>query len=479
MKTINTSLGYPLHERKDFWEIDLSDLKIFTGLSVLAKIIGEHIIDEFERSPGDIAFLYKINSNINPEFVKMKILYLQVYARAGVLSDLPNFRETFLHQLVSIFGTIQRLKWRKEIYPENDELVSGQEKSVARALIFPFHHVDKNKEIDYQFILERVDSASETDNSFLRLTIETHQKGMPDTKTFSSILVDDLATRVYIAGSTKISASIRDNILNACYRGLDYYSEENRIYNNLFEQLANTILGRLETITFSWNEEFSDFIQKELPENNLILFKKLFLALEAKSICNILHCGGTVKVNLRNCYFTLYVSQLGRALNININMPRKIFHLNHYLKRMPKLNSLASQNNHALDFSNTKIFLIHHITSEVLGFIEALRKLGVHSIDVMFVKYSGIIPSAYLDALLESPIDFLFMAGLEKKTSGKTKDYYSIAEYFSSAAEFMELNKILKEERLSYFEAMKLVAGHLFFKCCMQAEAQREKSSPH
>lgn len=466
-------MGYSLQHTEEGWEIDLSNLKIFTGLSVLAKIIGEHLIDEVEQSPGDISFLYKINSNINPELIEMKIFFIQVYARAGVIYDGQQFREVFLNQLITVFGTLQRAKWRREIYPEKDNTTNSE--PISKALVFHFSCDINGKNNGNRFILEKERSLSNENKFFFRLTIETYNKEVIDLKNIPNIIVEDLATRVYIAGSTKIASSIRDNILNACSRGIDYYSEENRIYSRLFEQLEKTLLGRLELINFSWNEFFSNYIQNEPPENSLGIFKKIFLALEAGSVCNILHHGGTIKVILHNCFFSLYLSQIGRALNISINIHRKIFHLNYYLKRMPRLASTADQMGHNLNLSNTKIFLIHHITSEIIGFIEALKRLNAKSIDVMFVKYSGIIPPAYLDTLLESSTDYLFMAGLEKKTFGKVTDYYTIANYFSDTSHLVELNQILEKKKLTYFDAMKKVSGHLFLTCCIQAKKQEKK----
>jgi len=475
LKKIITSLGYPLQQTEEGWEVDLSELKIFTGLSVLAKIIGEHIIDEAERSPGDVSFLYKINSNINPELVEMNIHHVQVYARAGVMHGIRKFRDVFINQLITVFGTLQRRKWRREIYPEAS--YCREEKSVqfSKALVFPFFHDHDNIENNNRFILEKVKNSVSGKSFFFRLTIETFEKEIIDLNAIPNVVVDDLLTRVYIAGSSKIARSVRDNIANACSRGLDYYSEENRTYSRLFEQLENTHLGRLEFINFSWDENFANYIRKELPGNSLPIFKKIFLSLEAYSICNILHHGGTVKVLLHNCFFSLYLSQLGRSLNIGINLPRKMFHMDDYLKRMPILSSIAEQMDHHFHFSNTKIFLIHHITSEIIGFIEALKKLNVHSIDVMFVKYSGIIPPRYLDTLLETDSNFLFMAGLEKKTSDKVTDYYTIAEYFSDTSGLSGLDQVLKSKKLPYFEAMKMVSGHLFLKCCLEAKKQGKK----
>ena len=170
MSVIQTSLGYPLIKSEDTWEIDLSELEIFTGLSVLSKIIGEHIIEQVENNPGDVSFLYKINPNINPELIKMNILYIQVYAKAGVLRDILNFKSEFHEQIITIFGTFQRPSWRRIIHPA-DENGADASDLPSKALIFPFNHVSANDHVDYQFILERVESQKNQGELFFRLSI--------------------------------------------------------------------------------------------------------------------------------------------------------------------------------------------------------------------------------------------------------------------------------------------------------------------
>lgn len=475
MKEIVTSLGYPLRQIKEGWELDLSEMKIYSGLSVLAKVIGEHIMDEAERSSGDVSFCYKVSSNINPELVAMRIHYIQVHARAGVLRDCQEYREDFIRQLITVFGTLQRQKWRIEIFPEENHQKAKADIPISKALVFNFIHEFCDVENRKRFILEKSNNNNAEASFFFRLTIEKIEQETTDLKNIPNVVVDDLATRAYIAGSSKIAGSIREHIVNACSRGLDYYSEENRIYSRLFEQLQNAHLDRLEFINFSWDDCFSKYIQQTEPKKGASALKTIFLALEAYSICEILCNGGAVKVILHECYFTLYLTQLGRSLNISINLPRKIFHMDAYLKRMPMLASIASQTRHNYDFSDTKIFLVHHITSEIIGFIEALRKLKAYSIDVMFVKYSGIIPPVYLDTLLEADSSFLFMAGLEKKTSGKMTDYWTIAGDFSDTAELTDLKLFADHQKLSYFEAMKLVSIHLFLRCCLAAQKQKKK----
>jgi hypothetical protein len=469
-----TSLGFPLTQSEAGWEIDLSTLKVFSGLSALSRIIGEQIIEQVENNPGDVSFLYKVNPGINPELVALEIHYVQVYSRAGVLADILSFKEEFQDQLIDIFGTLQRQNWREQLHPP--ESLSAENATGAsptsKALVFPFHHVSANDAIDYQFILERVESHNQGGKYFLRLSVELPQKASLDLKGIPHSIVSDLNRRVYIAGSTKIAGSFRDGILRACFSGLKSYAEENRSYSQFFEQLANTKLGRMSRINFMWDEEFIPFIQQESPQASQLFFKKLLISLESEAICDILKKGGAVKIELSGLYFTLYLSQLSRVINVSINQSRTVFHLNHYLKRMPELESLVD---HEVDFSGTDIFLVHHITSEVLALIGALEKLNVESLNVLFVKYGGVVPTSYLDALLENTSDSLFTAGLSRKMTVNNKDYYTLAEYLSDNSSLGQLSDRLEEQKLNFFDAMNLAAMHIFLKFCLSAVEKKRK----
>lgn len=475
MNVPETSLGLPLTQTEVGWEIDLSRLHVFSGLSVLSQIIGEKILEQVENNPGDISFLSKINPNINPELIALEIHYVQFHSRAGVLVDIVTFKEAFQNHLIDIFGTLQRSNWREQLHPsayaqEADNAPAAP--SASKALVFPFQHVCDIETVAYQFILERVEIYNQKGKFFLRLSVESPQKASLGLNVIPHTIVNDLKERVYIAGSTKIAQSIRDGILNACFIGLKSYSEENRSYSHIFEQLSHTKLGRIERINFVWNDAFIPLIQQEAPEISQLFFKKFLISLEAGAVCDILKKGGTVKLKLSGLFFTLYLSQLSRVINVGINVPRITFHLNHYLKRMPELESLT---NHDVDFSGMDIFLIHHITSEVLALISALKELNVEQLNVLFVKYGGVVPSSYLDALLENTSESLFTACLFRKTTVDNKDYYTLAEYLNDISALSQLNEELEERKLNFFDAMNLTAMHIFLKFCLNAMEKNKK----
>ena len=458
MKTIETSLGFPLLQTNKDWEIHLEELRLFTGLSVLAKILADQILDHMETQMGDVSFLYKINPNINPELLEMQIVAIQVYARSGVLDDVLFNKDEFHYQFRTIFGTFQRPKWAKRIHPE----FYGEDPRAVEScpLVFPFLLSTGNKK-DFRFILERVENSRYTGKFFLRLTIENEDRIIPVLPD-GSMIVDDLDLRVYIAGTTKLSESISDKILTASNKGLLSYSEDNAPYSTLFEQLHKTHLEKVDQINFYWNRNFSEMVQDLTKEDQVTLFKKIFLSLEDEAVCRLLQDGETIRLELGIIFVNLYLTRLTRVLNFSLGQDKKSFTLDYYLKRMPALEKIGNSVGHNLDYANTRIFLIHHITSEIIALIEAFRRLNVDALDVMFVKYAGVIPSAYLDVLLDVPDKNFFMAGLMRHINENNREYFTPAKYYTDISSHTHLHSYLAEKRLSFLDAMKYLACYFF-----------------
>jgi hypothetical protein len=473
MNQLQTSLGFQLILKDNVWEIDLTHLRIFTGLSVLARIIGDQVIDHVDNSTGDVSFIYKINMNINPELLEMQVNYIQIYAKSGVLDNIILYKDEFHDHLRSVFGTFQRPIWGSKIHPE----FYGEDsrKVSPLPLVFPFHRVSETEEVDYQFILERGENQKNPGKFFFRLTIESPDDSSVKNNSKPHLVVDDLKTRVYIAGSTKMAESLGEKIQSGCKKGMESYSEENLVYGHLFEQLGKTKIGEIDLINFYWEKEFSNFILNTNRYDRLVVFKRLFLSLEDNVICDHLELGETIQIKLGKFKINVYLTRLSRVLNFSINLERKHIGLDYYLHRMPILEQIAKKENSKLDFSNTRIFLIHHITSEILALIEVFRKLNVDEQNIMFVKYGGIVPSAYLDVLLEINDKNFFTAGLVRTVSADKKEYYLLSKAYSDSESYDKLNDYLEKKELNFFEAMKFISSHYFIQFCIRAYNENKK----
>ena len=148
--SIQTSFGISLVREDNVYTIDISDLRVFTGLSVVARILGDQVLEIVENLPGDVSFLYKINPNINPELIEMNVKFIQIYSKRGVLNNFLLFKDEFQDHLRSVFGTFQRPLWGSVIHPEYYTKIYSN----SKALVFPFHLHSESKDIDYNIILE-------------------------------------------------------------------------------------------------------------------------------------------------------------------------------------------------------------------------------------------------------------------------------------------------------------------------------------
>ncbi|EMM78999.1 hypothetical protein [Leptospira santarosai] len=475
-RELETSLGPPLRESKEgIWDLDLKNLRIFTGLSILSRTLGEEVFEQVRNGIGDVTIFYKINPNINQELLNLHIGYIQIYARAGVLKDILLFKEEFQDHLRTVFGTFQRQVWAKRIHPEfygeNPETCS------VYALVFPFHHASPNENVDYQFILERVPNQKEPGEFFFRLTVENYDRANIDLTALPHVIVDDIGSRIFIAGSTKIAEAINNGILSAAQRGEKFYAEENRSFSKVFEQIEKTPLGKLDQISVFWDKKFSDEIVKTDPTEALPLFKKIFLVLEDHEIAKHLKEGFTIRVQLADeigVYIDL--SRLDRVLNFSFNVKRTTLNPDHYLKRMPILEKIANRENHRFDLTEFNVFLIHHITSEIIALIETFRRLGSRQLTVAFVKYGGVVPANYLDVLLDIPTDHFYMSGLQLKVGPKNKIYYSVSHLYSDSSKLKSLYDRLEKEKLGFFDAMKLLSGHLFLNLLLDSFRKKERT---
>ncbi|XDD42624.1 hypothetical protein AB3N58_15240 [Leptospira sp. WS60.C2] len=471
-KNTKTSLGPTLYQVEDgLWEIDLSNLRIFFGLSILSRTIGEEIGNLLQSLPGDLAFTYKINPNINHELVDMHIQHVQVFARAGILKDWVLFREEFEENLRFVFGSFQQQSIAKKIHPEFYGEDPNRNSSVA--LLFPFD-TEFVHPSGYYILMERVQSANRIGDFFLRITIDSREEGCLNLANIPHEVISDAHTRTYIAGASKISESLSNGIINAAQKGETFYEEENSHFSKVFSQIEKTPLGKLSHINFYWEEQYRNLILSSDPNVSLTILKKLFLLLEDSTASKKIKEGNTLRALVGKTSVYVDLSRLDRVLNFSFNQKRTLLDSNFYLKRMPILETIANGKGHDFHFEGIHIFLIHHITSEIISLIETFRRLKVSSLNVAFVKYGGNIPPVYLDILLDIPTESFYMAGLEFKLTKNHIPYYGVSPLYSDFEVHASFQHKLEEAKFGFFDAMRRLAMFLFLNQLLQLVEKNE-----
>lgn len=472
-KEIHTSLGPVLVPVEDgLWEIDLTHLRIFFGLSILSRTIGEEIGNQLHSLPGDLSFTYKINPNINHELVDMHIQHVQVFARAGILKDWVLFREQFEENLRFVFGSFQQQSVAKKIHPEFYGEDPNRNSSVA--LLFPFE-TEFVHDSGYYILMERVASQYRIGDFFLRITIDTQEDGCLNLANIKHEIISDAHTRTYIAGASKISESLSNGMINAAQKGETFYEEENSHFSKVFSQIEKTPLGKLTNINFYWEEQYRSLILSSDPSVSLSILKKLFLLLEDSSASKKIKEGNTIRAVIGKVSVYVDLSRLDRVLNFSINQKRTLLDSSFYLKRMPMLEEIANSQGHNFSFEGVHIFLIHHITSEIISLIETFRRLKANSLDVAFVKYGGNIPPVYLDILLDIPTEMFFMAGLEFKLTKNNTPYYGVSPLYSDFEVHSTFRHKLEDAKLGFFDAMRRLAVFLFLNKLLPTIQKNEK----
>ncbi|MBL8018410.1 MAG: hypothetical protein JNM27_01980 [Leptospirales bacterium] len=449
-----TSLGVPLLAGEaGRLVLDLSDLKLFKGLSVLAGMLGEEILDQARRG-ADIAVQHRIVPGITPQLEELGITGITIHARKSVLKSLPSYRSEFHTQIRAVFGTLQRPSWGGVLFPE----FFGQERleSNPPGLVFPYHLHFEQEEIDYFFLVER-----DIQGAFLRITIETEGEGRLDLKKIPHFVVNDLNRRTYLQGLTHMAESMQTGIRRESENFQNEHLEDKARQPSFFAQIEQAGLDQCEIITVHWPIDSEERLISGPPDETIDFLRRCLIVLEDREIVAKLH-SQEIEVISGNRRAYLDLSRRGRSLNLSLDVPRKFPDIRRYLAKMPILETLSQKRPDSL--KGVRVFLIHHITGEILATIRALENMNCDFLRVLFVKYAGIVPAEYLETLLSLPEDQFAFHGLNKiEPSGSVEGYYILSRQYSPITKFGLLDQLLHAKRSAFFEAMQTAAGHLFF----------------
>ncbi len=204
------------------------------------------------------------------------------------------------------------------------------------------------------------------------------------------------------------------------------------------------------------------------------VLKPVLLALEDHAIRDLLSSGDVVRIITGDMSVYLDQSQLGRVLNLSLGCHRERVVIDQYLDRMPAVSGIVIDNADE-PLRDVKVFLIHHITAEVLGLIAALRRLGCRDIVTLFVAYAGETPRSFLDGLLDLPSDQCRCLALTHvPDEDSVEGYYRLSTQYSSLEDCGPLVDAMKG-RMNYFEAMRSVAIAEFMRLAARAEKQGKR----
>jgi len=169
------------------------------------------------------------------------------------------------------------------------------------------------------------------------------------------------------------------------------------------------------------------------------------------------------------------------ALDLEGVLPPPSSKVEEYLHRMPAITGVIKE---ALatgkkPFEDVSLFLVHHLTAEVLGTVAALRALGCRDMVVVFVGYNEDAEAAYRPDLDDLPAEEFRCFILKSTTAsgGEAEGIYSVARTFAKAPAadkfpFDALDQAMKHNRMDFIEAMRCLAVNAYFQQVARAKAQ-------
>lgn len=466
-----TSLGVVLIRQDDGrFFINLTDVKVFSGISEFVQLMAGDVIQQSSASSADVMARQVVDSQLTPELGELGIAHVLLYVRSKPARQLVGFQDAFRRKLRLVFDAIQSARWGGLLFPSafaaRGDLETGKAQSDPPALLFPFHLKSQSPDQDYYLLVEH-----DLEGKFLRITIENAEDSRLYLKRIPHRVIKDLDHRYSIQDAGKVAEQIFQGIHRECQNQQDEYTEIPGRQPVLFERLFNAGLRDIVHMKFRWPLEDSGLLVFDREKMIVKLLSKILLLFEDQQITGVISEGALLEMLSGKHRVFLDVSRGGACLNISLFEQRETVTIDEHLDKLPCLSALVNRLPTALE--DVRVLLIHHITSQVLGLIKALDQLHCSFLQTLFIKYKGVVPDRYLEALFTLPESrFRFHALQRVETRDSIEGCYILSKHYSPSDDLVNVERALLGKGMDYFQAMRMVAGHLFFSEAFIARSQ-------
>ncbi len=458
-----TSLGPPLVLQDGVWVLDLASLPIVHGLSVLSRALAEMVVhargDRF-----DVVVERRLRPRENPELVDVHgIELVRLHAESTVLDALLAAPDVFERRLRALLGSLQRARLRSALLPT--------QRSDTKALVAEFGDGADGQ----RFVLEQIVRGDGERGAF-RITVEGMRAPRLDLARLPHVRIDDIGDRQFLAGSTRIAETWTEALRREAERGRRSFREGRSPHSHLFRQLDQAGLAMLQRVSLQWSEQAQSFLLESVPAEVAALLKRVLLACEDRQVRELLAARQGVRVDAGALPVFLDLAQLGRVLELSLGERRERGDVATFLARMPSLSRAVTAAAPAQPLAGVRVFLVHHMTAEVVGLIAALRAFGCRDLVCLFVAYAGEPPASYLDAVLDLPPDeFRALALVNVPARGHVEGHYRLSEHYSQLDEAPRIAATLRGHDGEYLAAMRAVAAVPFLQLVARAEAAADR----
>jgi len=466
-----TSLGPPLVKVQGTWRLDVASLPIVHGLSILSRALAEMAMAQIRGGAVVVDLQRSLRPRENPELIEVYGLSsVNLLADAVVVDRFADDPDAIERQLRALLGSLQRKRYRDAL------LAAVGHDSQALIAEFPDDPMAASTHAT-RYVLERVTAEGAGGVAELRIVIQSEAGGWTEAGDLPHVLIDDVAERQFIAGSTRIAQSWTEALRREAVRSRRSFFEQRAPHSHLFHQLDQAGLTAVQQVSVHWCESVLPVLIESEPSVCEALFKRVLLALEDRGLRRLLEGREAVCVIAGAVPVFVDISQLGRVLTFSVGQSRARDDARAFLARMPSLSEVVEERGGSQPLESVSVFLVHHMTAEIVGLIAALRALGCRDLTVLFVSYSGQPPASYLDAVLDLPSDeFCALSLVNLPQRGSVEGTYRLSSHYSQLDPDDERDVLRSlDGSMPYLDAMRAVAVVPFLRQVARAEARGER----
>ena len=460
-----TSLGPALVRGDSCWTLDVASLPVLHGLSVLSRALAEMVVGHARSDRIDVTVERRLRQRENPELAEtFGIDSVKLAAEVDATVAITARPDVFETRLRALLGSLQRQRYRDALLPED--------RALSKALVAEFDDGDARQ----RFVLEHVVARGHAGHGAFRITVEAATGRRLDLQSIPHVRIEDVADRHFIAGSTRIAQTWTEALRREAERGRRSFLEQRSPHSHLFRQFDQAGLASIQRVSIQWSDAALPFLLESDPAELSELCKRVLLTLEDRSVRRLLGEREIVRVDAGSVPVFLDVAQLGRVLELSLGQRRDRADADAFLQRMPVLAAVVGGSAGAQPLRGVRVFLVHHMTGEVVGLVAALRALGCRDLTCLFVAYAGEPPASYLDAVLDLPPDeFRALSLVNVPTRGHTEGHYRLSTQYSRLDEVAAIEAALRGREGHYLEAMRAVAVVPFLRQMARAEAAGDR----
>ena len=436
--------------------VDLNDVVIFDGVENIVSKLIEEIRESCFFGQSDVSVTVKVERDISPQFFDAGIYTISFYSLIENLEQLPLRFNDMVNHLRYIFNALQSPEINKGFFFQ-----SGADENTPASLLFPFNREDGADQSGLHYLVERLPGAH-----FLRIIAEEVDHSRLNFRRINHRVISSIELINYSFNIREEAFIINAALINRCHDHKLSFKDSGLQLSSLIWFLHGLGYNSLDEITINWPRFVIDDFLTGNDAKWVGHFNRLLLILSDSTTKKLFSEGSTIETRYAGTKAYLSLTRKSRNLKIDLQEKLKISELAEYLVKMERLDKTVDKLESLP--KNLHVLFIHHFTAETLAVLGAFDKMGVYAVDTLWVKYSGSVPSRYLETILSLPSSVYRFYGLQQLVGTHFRSGFSLSGHYSSIENLTLLKEQFEKGEYDFFEAMQRVGMHLFLNALLK-----------